>query len=207
MSLKTALLVGTITFFQNAVGIVTRPYETSRRIAGNPKITELPMLVGILIAYFAVASLVKTAAFRPYLLTKQFVVLCSGAGFLYLVTVVALWKAATIIGSKGGLLNIAVAWAYTLIPTIVWFFVTSLLFVILPPPRTSSIQGIVFSILYLVFSITLLFWKIILAYLAIRFSMKLDLLRILGASVIALPVVVAACILLYRFGIFRVPFI
>jgi hypothetical protein len=207
MNVKDALVVGCVTFFQNMIGIVTRPYETSRRIANTARITELPVLAVVLMTYFAVSSLVKTAAFRPYLLTKQFVVLCSGAGLLYLVAVFALWKASVIVGGKGGLRRIAVSWAYTLIPTVVWFLITSLLFVILPPPRTSSIQGIVFSILYLVFSITLLFWKIILAYLAIRFSMKLDLIRILGASVIASPFIVAVSICLYRFGIFRVPFL
>jgi hypothetical protein len=207
MNVKDALVVGCVTFFQNMIGIVTRPYETSRKIANTARITELPMLAIILMTYFAVSSLVKTAAFRPYLLTKQFVVLCSGAGLLYLVAVFVLWKASIIVGGIGGLRRIAVSWAYTLIPTVVWFLITSLLFVILPPPRTSSIQGIVFSILYLVFSITLLFWKIILAYLAIRFSMKLDLIRILGASIIASPFIMAASICLYRFGIFRVPFL
>lgn len=207
MNVKDVLLVGSLTFFRNAVGLVTRPYETSRKIANTAKIGELPMLLVFLIAYFGVASLVKTAAFRPYLLTKQFIVLCSGAGFLYLVAVFSLWKASKIMGGNGGLRKIAVSWAYTLIPTAVWFLVTSLLFVILPPPRTSSVQGIVFSILYLVFSISLLFWKIILAYLAIRFSMKMDLLRIIGASVIASPFIVITSICLYRVGIFRVPFL
>jgi hypothetical protein len=207
MNIKDALLVGCVTFFQNAIGTVTRPYETSRRIAGKSRIAELPMLAVFLIAYFAVASMVKTAAFRPYLLTRQFIVLCSGAGVLYIVSICALYKAAKIMGGIGGLRRIAVSWAYTLIPTTVWFLITSLLFVILPPPRTSSVQGIIFSILYLVFSVTLLFWKIILAYLAIRFSMKLDLLRIVATSVLASPFIVAAAVCLYKLGIFRVPFL
>jgi hypothetical protein len=207
MSFREALFVGAITFFQNAIGIVTRPYETSRRIAVRSRVFELPLLAVFLFAYFAVASLVKTAAFRPYLLTRQFVVLCLGAGFLYAVAVIAIWQASKVVGGKGGLRRIAISWAYTLIPTAIWFLITSLLFVILPPPRTSSVQGIVFSILYLVLSTTLLFWKIILAYLAIRFSMKLDLLRIIGASLIASPFIIVASWCLYKLGIFRVPFL
>jgi hypothetical protein len=207
MGLKEALLVGSVTFFQNAVGIVTKPYETCRRIAGRARVAELPMLSVFLFSYFAVASIVKTAAFRPYLLTRQFLVLCVGAFFLYAVAVISIWKGAKIVGGKGTFRSVAVSWAYTLIPTAVWFLVTSLLFVLLPPPRTSSIQGILFSMLYLIFSVTLLFWKIILAYLSVRFSMKLDLLRIVGASAIASPFIVGASILLYRFGVFRVPFL
>lgn len=207
MDLRDTILVGFFSFFRNVVGLVARPYETMRRIARTSHLTELPALVVFLLGYFALSSLVKTAAFRPYILTKQFIVLCFGAGFLYGVTSFFLWRASALFGGSGKYKTMAVSWAYTLIPTGIWFLITSLLFVILPPPRTSSFQGILFSILYLIFSVTLLFWKIILAYLAVRFSMKLDLARIIGASIIASPFVAAASVFLYRFGIFRVPFV
>jgi len=198
---------GVFSFTQTTFGLITRPYETYRRIADRGRVIELPALAALLLLYFSLASIVKTAAFRPYLLTRQFVVLCSGAGFLYLLTAMALWKAARALGGTGSFGKFARCWSYTLIPTVCWFFATSLLFVLLPPPRTTSAQGIAFSLLYLVFSATLFFWKVILSYLSLRFAMRLTLVRICLSVLFVSPLIVGASIFLYSLGIFKIPFI
>ena len=59
--------------------------------------------------------------------------------------------------------------SYTLIPTLFWFISNLILFVILPPPRTMSVLGRGFSIFFIAYSVSLLVWKLILVYLAIRF--------------------------------------
>ena len=166
------------------------------------------MYVGILLgAYFALASLVKTAAFRPFLLTKQFVFLAGASTMTYLVVVLLLWFVGKLLGSSGRLRPILLGWGYTLIPTTLWFLVTSILYVVLPPPRTQSSAGILFSVLFLVFSTALFFWKFMLAYLTMRFGLRLDLLRIVAVTIICLPFLGLYSVLMYRWGIFRVPFL
>ena len=112
-----------------------------------------------------------------------------------------------LLGSSGRLRPILLGWGYTLIPTTLWFLVTSILYVVLPPPRTQSSAGILFSVLFLVFSTALFFWKFMLAYLTMRFGLRLDLLRIVAVTIICLPFLGLYSVLMYRWGIFRVPFL
>lgn len=112
-----------------------------------------------------------------------------------------------LVGGTGKLRGLALLWGYSLIPTVIWFFVTSLLYIVLPPPRTSSVQGVLFSIFFLVFSITLFFWKATITYLTLRFGLRLDLSRILVVLVVTIPLLVLYSIGMFRLGIFRIPFI
>lgn len=207
MDITKLLVGGFVGFVQNCIGITFRPYETYRRIskANNP--WELPYIGLLLAAYFANASLVKTAAFRPFLLTRQFIVLGLAAGGTFVLTSYLFWYFARRLGGTGLYRNLAVGWAYTLIPTLIWFWATSILYILIPPPRTASGAGIMFSILYLVFSATLFFWKMVLCYLAVRFSMRLDLGRILATTGLAGIFLVPYGILMYKAGIFKIPFI
>lgn len=207
MDLSTYVLSCGLAFGHNITGLFVRPYETYRRIADRGQLGELGFIAILLGGYFALASLVKTAAFRPYLLTRQFVLLSGGSIVSFLAVVAVLWIVGTLVGGKGKPVQFMVAWGYTLIPTVLWFLATSVLYVVLPPPRTESAQGILFSMLYLVFSTTLLFWKIILAYLTLRFGMKLDLAKILRVVFFALPCFAFYSVVMYKMGIFKVPFI
>ncbi len=201
------LLDSGISFGRNVIGITTRPYEAYRRIIDHGSLWELVYIGLVLAAYFALASLVKTAAFRPFLLTRQFVLLYSAALLGFLVTVVALWIIGTIVGGVGKVSRLALGWAYTLIPTVTWFLATSLLYVVLPPPRTTSLLGVSFSIVFLLFSAMLFWWKLTLAYLTLRFGMRLDLGKIIVVAVLSLIVVGFYSRFMYTLGIFTVPFI
>lgn len=197
----------TISFGRTIIGLLTRPYETYRRIEREGNLWEL-LGIGILLSiYFACAALVKTASFRPFLLTRQFVVLATAVVATYILTVSLFWAVGKLVGAKGNLRGLLLGWGYTLIPTLTWFLSTSLLYVLLPPPRTTSLNGLAFSALYLLFSSTLLFWKVILGYLALRFGLKLDLAKISLICVIVLPLLGVYSVVMYRLGIFRVPFI
>lgn len=200
-------MVSGIEFGRHSIGIVTRPYETYRRIVERGKLGELGYLGALLCSYFALASVVKTAAFRPFLLTREFAVLVCASVATYLFMAGLLWAIGQRLGGKGTLRGFLLGWAYTLYPTLLWFLATSLLYVFLPPPRTTQPMGVAFSLVYLVFSATLFFWKITLAYLALRFGMKLTLFKILIVSVIAAPCIGAYSIGMYKLGIFRIPFI
>ena len=149
----------------------------------------------------------RTAAFRPFLLTKQFILLAGGATAGFALSVLVFWTIGRLVGGRGSIAALALAWAYTLVPTTVWFLATSLLYVLLPPPRTTSVLGITFSIVFLIFSITLFWWKLTLAYLTLRFGLKLDLAKILVVAAFSLPILAAYSVGMYRMGIFKVPFL
>jgi hypothetical protein len=168
---------------------------------------ELIPLAFLLACYFALSSLVKTAAFRPYVLTKQFILIALAVLVTYIIVVLLLWGIGKLFGGKGTLRSLALAWGYTLVPTFCWFFITSILYVVFPPPRSGSPLGILFSALYLSFSIVLFFWKSMLTYLTLRFSMRLDLWRIIMVFGIVGTGMVFYSIGMYRLGIFRIPFI
>lgn len=207
MSLFDGAIVGAVSFGRTVVGLVTKPYETYRRITDRASWFELLPIALTLCLYFALASAVRVSHFRPYFLTKEFIVLFSGAGLTFLVVVGLLWLVGHTLGGKGDIRGLTLAWAYTLLPTVLWFLLTSILYVLFPPPRTIRLQGIVFSILYLIISSVLFFWKLMLGYLTLRFAFRFDLKKILVTAAIVSPILVSYSFLMYKLGIFRVPFI
>jgi hypothetical protein len=171
---------------RSIIGLVTRPYETMRGVVERANVWELLVI--------AIPALVFYRTVWAGLLT-------------YGIAVALFWTAGKLVGSTGKFAGLASSWGYTLIPTILWFFMTAVLYFILPPPRTTSFQGILFSILYLVVSATLFFWKVTLGYLALRFGLKLDLKRILVVVAISAPILGLWSYGLYRLGIMKVPFL
>lgn len=205
--MSNQLLLSAVFFGKNLWGVITRPYETYRKIAAKPNYPEFIYIVFIVEFYFAVASIVKVASFRPFLLTRQFIVLTLGAWSLFAGALLAIALGGLIFRVANPLKKIFLPWAYTLGPTFSWFLFTSLLYVLIPPPRTTSFWGITFSILYLVVSAVLLFWKIMLSYLSIRFAYKLDLFKISAVYTLLLLTTGILSYFMYRFGIFKIPFI
>lgn len=177
-------------FARTLVGIVTRPYETYRGLVNRANLWELAY-VGIFVSVYCFISRIGVP---PVVVT-------------YFVTVGLFWWVGRLVGAKGKLTGFLIGWGYTLIPTLLWFLATSVLYVFIPPPRTTSPEGLIFSILYLLFSITLLFWKVILSYLALRFGLRLDLAKISLISLIVLPILFLYSLAMYQMGIFRVPFL
>jgi len=200
-------IIAFYSFVRSLIGIIVRPYETYRKIIHHGTLYEL-LPIGVLLSlYFAVNAVVKTAAFRPFTMTRHFVKTSVAAFVTACIVSIVLWGIGKVLGGKGEYRRFAVGWAYTLVPTVCWFFLTSLLYVVLPPPRTTNPTGIAFSLVFLTLSTILLFWKIILSYLALRFGLKLDLKRIFGILLISSPIFALYSVGMYRLGIFRVPFI
>ncbi len=196
-----------VAFGLHVVGLVTKPYETYRGIVDRSLYGELVCIGVVAGVYFFVASVVKTALFSPFLLTKQWVILFFGFLLTYILTVSLFWIVSSFLGRSGKLKGFMLGWGYTLIPTIVWFWITSFLYILLPPPRSTHGTGIAFSVLYLVISITLLFWKITLSYLSLRFGLRMDLVKILILTAIVLPLLGIYSYYMYYAGVFKIPFI
>lgn len=192
---------------RTVVGLIRKPYETYRAIINHGSLWELLPLSLLIFSYLIIASVVKTAAFRPYMLTKQFIVLAVAVGITYGLVVGLVWIVGRMVGGKGSLRAVVLGWAYTLVPTVCWFLVTSILYMVIPPPRTDSPLGVIFSLLFLLFSSVLFFWKFVLSYLTLRFSLKIDLFRIALICVISIPIIAIYSFGMYRLGIFKIPFI
>lgn len=201
------ILVGVFFFFRSLIGLIVRPYETYRRIVNKGTLWELLPIALLLACYFAISSLVHTAAFRPFLLTKQFFILAGAVSASFFIVSGTLYIIGKLFNGQGTYRQMMIGWGYTLLPTVCWFLVTSLLYVILPPPRTTALTGFAFSLVFIVFSSALLFWKIMLSYLTLRFVLKIDLIKILGIIVIAGPLISLYSLGMYKMGIFRIPFI
>ena len=147
-----------IAFGRNIIGIVTRPYETYRRIITKGTAWELGFIAILLLLYFATATIVKNPYFRPFLLTRHFIVLTAASGSVFCMVIILFALFGKLFKSTGTLKGLILGWGYSLIPTVVWFWITSLLYVIIPPPRSTGFLGIAFSICYLLFSACMFFW-------------------------------------------------
>ncbi|MDZ7345131.1 MAG: hypothetical protein ONA90_11530, partial [candidate division KSB1 bacterium] len=187
--------------------IAYAPYPAYRTIVEKGKMGELLFIWTICGAYFALASLIKAESFRPFLMTKHVLVLLTGAFLGYALVVFLLWMFAICLKKRFLIKGLAIAWGYTLIPTVAWFFFTSFSYLLIPPPRTETALGILFSFFYLVVSSVLLFWKVELCYLTLRFGLRVDLIRSVGVFMVIIPFVIIYSLVMYRVGVFRVPFL
>lgn len=190
---------GAVAFGRHAAGTILAPYETYRHIAAKGRSSEFVYLGAVFVAYAAAASLVMAS--------REFLVFFPSALAGYSMTLAVFWLAGKALGGSGRLMNLALSWGYTLLPTLAWFLVTTILYVMLPPPRTQLPAGIALSMVFLVFSLVMLAWKLILGYLTLRFSLKLDFPRIAAVAAAAAAAWAAYSIWMYRLGIFRVPFL
>lgn len=192
------IYVSLVAFCLRCAGLVVKPYETYRDIVEHAKYPELGWIGVIVSLYFLVASIVKPS---------QWLLLIAGAVITFCLSVWLILTVGRMFGGRGQSKGVILGWGYSYIPTLLWFWLTSFSFVLVPPPRTQSMYGILFSTLYLIVSFMLLFWKITLGYLTLRFGLRLDLGKILLTSAVVLPAMGLYSIFMYKFGLFRIPFI
>lgn len=197
-----------IFFGRNAVGCINAPYVTYRKLSAA--YTDLKQTVFIpvfVILYFIFVATIRNGIRNPYLLTVKFNFLLVAAVVGFLLMLGLFYFAGHLVGGKGNPRQIYTLWIFSLLPTLVWFFTASILYLILPPPRTMSFFGKLYSVVFIAFSIAVFLWKSILYYLTLRFSLKADLWKIIQISTLILPVVFVYSLIMYRLGIFRIPFI
>lgn len=207
-SFVLSLIRSFIIFGRNLVGVFNNPYVTYRKLTREETDLKQTVFIPLLvILYFAFVSALRVGVRNPFLITVKFnlLLLASVAGFAGIL--VLFYIGGSFMGGKGSIKQIYTLWIFSLIPTLVWFFATSILYLILPPPRTLSFAGKLYSVVYIAFSIATLLWKTILYYLTLRFSLKLDLSKIMKLSFLIVMFIYVYSILMYKWGIFRIPFI
>ncbi|MCL4338414.1 YIP1 family protein [Patescibacteria group bacterium] len=195
-------------FTKNLIGCFNTPYLTYRKLLGEKSgIYQTGFIFILVISYFIFASALRVGVHSPLLLTLRLNLLLFSAAIGFIAMLFVIFMLGKTIGSSGRFIDVYKLWSFTLIPTIVWFFTTSLLYIIIPPPRTLSFLGKLFSVVFIAFSVSVFLWKAILYYLTLRFALRLDLAKIGFMTVVILPLLVVYSVLMYKLGIFRVPFI
>lgn len=190
-SLFSSVIASLIIVLRRSILLILTPYKTMRRISTETDYLQLFWIGLFILLYFLVVGFTKILTF-----IVMFV------GTLTIMYVVGrVWKKAVKVS------DIIFAFSYGLLPTTIWFYLSWALFYLLPPPRTPSVQGKIFSALYVSFSLSLLFWKLILTYLAIRFSLKLGFYSSMFILFFYVLCILTISYFAFTLGLAKVPFI
>ena len=194
------ILTSFLIVFRRFFFLIFFPYKTMRKIAAEKDFWQIVILFSLVFIYFKFAYFLRD---KPYPATFTFLVF-----FLHFFLSTLFFYLLSWFSEKDlKLSSFIFTFSYSLLPTLLWFLSTSILYIILPPPRTFSLLGRAFSIFFIAYSFSLLAWKIILLYLAVRFSTKLNFYRIVYLMILYLIWFIPYCLLLYYNRIFRIPFI
>lgn len=188
VNLLTALILVGRRFFL----LIISPYKTLRKISLEKDWLQVLIIFMFVFLYFQLTGRNKNFLF--FIVT-------------FLLTIFFFFLFSRISRKDISLKSFVFTFSYSLLPTLIWFVTNSILYFSLPPPRTLSLLGRAFSIFFVAFSLSLLLWKIILVYLAIRFSSKLNFYRIIYMMVLYGCILAPYSVLMYYWQIFRVPFI
>lgn len=180
--------------------LIFYPYKTMRKIVKEKDIVQVFFIFFLVFLYLKFAYFLKDNTYPASFLFLIFLL-----GFFMMVFF--FYFLSKFFEKEAKFLPFLFGLSYSLLPTLVWFGTNSLLFLLLPPPRTTSIFGQSFSIFYLAFSISLLAWKLILVYLTIRFATGFSFWRIVYLFFLSLLVFFPYSIFLNSFNIFRIPLI
>ncbi len=197
-----------VEFGKNILGILQKPYQTFRSISLRKSYEQLIFIAFLIFLYLSLSTLAKESLkANPLFLTKDLVKVGLVISFTYLLVTQLIFRFGKLFGGEGKIYNFMLLWAFSLVPTLAWFLITTIFYVLLPPPRTPSLKGMAFSFLFMVFSLACFLWKGILYYLALRIGLHLSATKIAFISVLVLPLLFLYAFMLYKMKIFGVPFI
>lgn len=194
------ILASLILIFRNFLLLIFLPYKTMRKISLEKDYWQVGIILFIVFVYFKFAYYLRT---DPYPATLIFLVFL----FNFFLTIFFFYGLSRFSDKNVQLSSFVFTYSYSLLPTLIWFISNSIVYKLVPPPRTFSILGKAFSTFFIAYSVSLFLWKIILFYLSIRFSAKLNFYRTLYLIILYLCIFLPYSFLLYYFKIFRIPFI
>jgi hypothetical protein len=193
------IITAFILVIRNFIYLIFSPYKTIRKISSEDDYYQIGIIFFLVFVYFKFIYYLRT---DPHPATFVFLIFLINflltTGFFYLVSKNT---------EKVNFRSFVFTFSYSLFPTLIWFLTNSILYILFPPPRFSSLLGKGFSIFFITFSISLLVWKLILFYLSLRFSTKFTFFRIVYLIMLYLAWFIPLSIFLYHFKIFRIPFI
>lgn len=176
---------------RRSILLILTPYRTMRKISLETDKLQIFWIAFFVVTYFLTVGLVKILTFIV----------------LFVSTILFMFAVGISLKKKIKISSMLFTFSYGLLPTTIWFYMSLVLLYLLPPPRTQSLQGKVFSVLYVSFSLSLLLWKIILSYLAIRFSLKLGFYSTMIALIFYIGFIAILSYFGLTLGLSKVPFI
>lgn len=210
MSIKlfSYILLSLLSFIRHFWGTIFHPYQTYRELIKCRYPLE-SLFIGLLVlGYIGLSSLLRKGLDSgPLLLTLHSGKIFWGIFFTFVIYWGLLYFIGRFFKGSGSPQSLFLPWAYSLLPTIFWFLITSFFYFLLPPPRTTALKGQLFSIFFITISLAFFYWKGVLYYLTLRFGHKIDLIKILLVSLILFPLGIVYSLFTYQLGLFRVPFI
>lgn len=189
-----------IIVFKRFLQLIFTPYKTMRKISKEKDYVQIFIILTLIFIYFRFSEIVKYGRFSSIPLFSIFLIQLIFTCFFFLLLSSFFIKN---LKFKAFLFT----FTYSLFPTFLWFLLNSWLYIILPPPRTMSFLGKGFSIFFIAFSISILVWRVILFYLAVRFSSKLSFYKITFMMIAYLFLIIPYSYLLYYFKLFKIPFL
>ena len=180
--------------------LIFRPYKTLRKISLEKDYWQLFFILFFVFVYFWLSSLVRNPAVHFIFIYLFFLI-------NFFLTALFFFFMGRLSDKKLEVKSFIFTLAYSLLPTLLWFSTDLIFYYLLPPPRTISIMGRSFSIFFTAFSISLLAWKLILFYLAVRFSTRFNFYRTIYSMILYVCWFFPYSVFLYYLKLFRVPFI
>ncbi len=196
-----------IIVFRNFLYLVITPYKAIRNISQHSRFSECLVIFLLVFLYFNYASAIRTQSFHPLVITSSAIQSFSYFILTFYITVCFFKLISILFNLKTTILSLTTTFAYSLLPTLIWFYVTSSLFILFPPPRGENFWGLSLSLIFVVFSLSLLLWRIILLYLSLRFATKASFGQIILMILFFMTWFLPASYAMYFLHIFRVPFI
>jgi len=183
--------------------LIISPYKTMRKISYEKDYYQPIIIISLVFIYFKFIYYLRDKIYPATLIYFLFIInVLLTIIFFYLLSKLFSKNKKEVTFS-----SFVFTFSYSLFPTIIWFLSTSILYIFLPPPRTFSILGKGFSIFFVAYSMSLLIWKLIIGYLAMRFSSKQNFFKIIYMIILYLIWFIPYSIFLYQFKLFRIPFI
>ncbi len=194
-------------FINDVWGMLNHPYKTTRAVAMKKPLLAI-LIIGCLVwVYLTFAVVVKFGLHTgPLFLTASLGRLFYTIVMTFFLVSISMYFVSRLFGGKGQIQSVFSVWSFSYIPTILWFFITTVSYVILPPPRTQSFAGQLFSVFYLFLSLGLLSWKVLLYFLTLRHAMRLTLWQTMRTTFVLWPLYMAYFLFLNRMEIFKIPF-
>lgn len=206
-TLSLSLNKSALIFFKNAWGIFHHPYKTMRQILWEKNYGHLISIGFLCWVYFLFSGSIKYGVWEnPLFFTASVGKVFNTCLITYFLISGSIYLTGKLFGGKGKFLDVLILWSFTYFPTLFWFLTTSLLYFLLPPPRTLSLQGVFFSLFYIVLTVWLFFWKGLLYFLTLRFSLRMNVWQIVRSSVVLWPLWFLYFLLLNRMGVWKIPF-
>jgi hypothetical protein len=204
-----SFLASIILVFRNTYRLIQDPYKTMREIAKERDVVQILLIFSVCCCYFLYAATVRHGSIDPVIITSSAII----SSISFITTFALFIVFIYLIGKKYGVKHEDVVpravhlATYSLLPTLTWFWLTSTLFVLVPPPRHATPLGILFSIFFIIYSLTFLDLRIMMLYVTIRFSLRTSFQQTVKIMFIYFALFFPYSLILYKLGLFRVPFI